>query len=124
MNIKPFFARFLDVQKSAATNSKLEMKTMKYPSDSDTFDPSDRGYAVKLKPFSEAVRDPGYAVTLKPVGEALRDPGYAVTFRPVAPYLAESSLKEAKDCTPAKPGDIVTLAYPSDSDAIGGRLYF
>jgi len=110
MNIKPFFARFLDVQKVATTAkpglNTPSMQTMKYPSDNDTFDPSDRGYAVKLR------------------REALPDPGYAVRLRREAQNLSESSLKEAKDCTPAKPGDIVTLAYPSDSDAIGGRLYF
>ena len=122
MMIKPFFARFLDVQKGAATNTKLEMKTMKYPSDNDTFDPSDRGYDVKLRPFSQAVRDPGYAVKLKSVGEALRDRGYAVKYRPVP--LSES-LKEANTQEkPKKPGDIVTLAYPSDSDVISGRLQF
>ena len=104
MNIKPFFARFLCTQNTATSTPTTH--TLKYPSDNDTFNPNDRGYAVKLR------------------REALPDPGYATKLRPEAVSLSEPQLKDANTCTPQKPGNVVTLAFPSDSDHLEGRLRF
>ena len=115
MNIKPFFARFLDAQKTVATtnlapakNAKepITMHTLKFPSDNDTFDPTNHGYAVKLR------------------REALPELPYAVKLRREALHLSESPLKEANTGNCNKPGNVVTLAYPSDSDVMEGRLRF
>ena len=110
MTIKPFFARFLEVQTPVTTNSKPgkapEMHTMKYPSDNDSFNPNDRGYAVKLR------------------REALPEPLYAAKLRREAVDLSQESLKEANCKTPEKPRNVVTLAYPSDSDVMEGRPRF
>jgi hypothetical protein len=94
MQIQPFFARFLESQKtldsSALTKltSPASMQTMAYPSDSDT-------HSGKLLA----------GVRL----DAFRAPGLQN-----APSSGGSQ----------KPGDVVTLAYPSDSDVQEGRLHF
>jgi len=120
MNIKPFFARFLCTQNTATSTPTTH--TLKYPSDNDTFNPNDRGYAVKLR--REALPDPGYATKLRKEAVYRSDPGYATKFRPEAVSLSEPQLKDSNTCTPQKPGNVVTLAFPSDSDHLEGRLRF
>ncbi len=115
MTIKPFFSRFLETQNTTATRNlapantqnPITMHTMKYPSDNETFDPKDLGFAINLR--REALPDPAYAVKL--IREALHTSD--------APPL-----KPADTGGNCKPGDVVTLAFPSDSDAMEGRLRF
>jgi len=109
MTVLPFFARFLDTQKTVGTktpamNPGETMHTLKYPSDNDTFNPNDRGYDVKLR------------------HDVFAEPSF-VKFRPeVLQNAVAGELKEANSgWNPNKPGNVVTLAYPSDSDVIGGR---
>ena len=111
MEIKPFFARFLDTQKTvaapalSASNAPATMQTMKYPSDSDSLNPNGGGPALKL---------PSQGLLAK-IAEA---------FRPKARNIAEGiaeGLKEANTKGSGAPGNVVTMAYPSDSDVIGGR---